>query len=75
MAYQPMSCCDFLTRLRQPVTEKDRELGKEIVKILTEAKCTYPESFRVLNFTSECIERAMIAGDRDMIAVDRGMRR
>lgn len=75
MAYQPMSCCDFLSQLRQPVTEKDRELGKEIVKILTDARCTYPDSFRVLNFTSECIERAMIAADRDMSAVDRKIRR
>ena len=75
MAYRPMSCCDFLTQLRQPVTEKDRELGKKIVEILTEAKCTYTESLRVLNFTSECIERAMIAADRDMIAVDREIRR
>lgn len=66
MAYEPMSCCDFLSQLRQPVTEKDRELGKKIVKILIDARCTYPESFRVLNFTSECFERAMIAADRDL---------
>ena len=75
MAYQPMSCCDFLTQLKQPVTEKDRELGKKIIETLTEAKCTYTENLRLLNFTSECIERAMIAADRDMIAVNQEIRR